>query len=72
MTTPQPFSDDSARVSHVAVVAVFSFIATVALILRLWARKIQRVTLDWSDYLVIMGLVWTALKGALGRRSDVE
>ena len=71
MTTTQSFSDDSARVAHVVVVAVFSFFAILALILRLWARKIKRVALDLSDYLLVVGLVWTALERALGRRSDV-
>ena len=69
--TPQSFSDDSTRVAHVVVIAVFAFFAVLALILRLWARKIQRVALELSDYLLIVGLVWTTQHGVLRWRSDV-
>lgn len=69
---PQSFSDNSTRVAHVVVIAIFSFFAVLALILRLWARKIQRVALELSDYLLVLGLVWTALDGALRRHTDVE
>lgn len=54
---PTPFSQDSTRVMHVAVLSVFSFLALVAVIFRLWARKIQRNKWETNDYLVIVGLV---------------
>ncbi|KAM0804931.1 hypothetical protein BDR22DRAFT_885025 [Usnea florida] len=43
---------------HVAVLSVFSFLALLAVIFRLWARKIQRNVWEANDYLVIVGLVW--------------
>ena len=55
---PTPFSQDPTRVMHVVVLAVFSFLALLAVIFRLWARKIQRHTWETNDYLVIVGLVW--------------
>ena len=58
---PTPFSQDPTRVAHVVVLAVFSFLALLAVIFRLWARKIQRHTWEVNDYLVIVGLVGVAL-----------
>ena len=55
--TSQSWSEDSTRVAHVAVLAVFSFLALLAVILRLWARRIQKNIWELSDYLVIVGLV---------------
>ena len=69
--TSGSFSDDPTRVAHVAVIAVFSFLAVLAVILRLWARRIQRMHLDLSDYLIIVALVRIARGGVLGRCSDV-
>ena len=54
---PTPFSQDPTRVTHVVVLSVFSFLAIIAVIFRLWARKIQRNTWEANDYLVIVGLV---------------
>ena len=65
------FSDDPTRVAHVVVIAVFSFLAVLAVILRLWARRIQRMRLDLSDYLIIVALVRIAPGGMLRRCSDV-
>ena len=45
---------------HVAVLSVFSFLALVAVIFRLWGRKIQRNVWEANDYLVIVGLVGVA------------
>lgn len=55
---PTPFSQDPTRVSHVVVLALFSFLALLAVIFRLWARKIQRHAWETNDYLVIVGLIW--------------
>ena len=55
-----PFSQDPTRVVHVAILSVFSFLALVAVILRLWARKIQRHKWEANDYLIIVGLVGVA------------
>ena len=57
---PTPFSQDPTRVMHVAVLSVFSFLALVAVILRLWARKIRRKEWEANDYLIIVGLVGVA------------
>lgn len=57
---PTPFSRDPTRVTHVVVLSVFSFLAVVAVIFRLWARKIQRNIWEVNDYLVIVGLVGVA------------
>ena len=69
--TVEAFSDDRTRVAHVVVLAVFSFFALLAVILRLWARKIQKIGWDLSDYLIILALVRIALSGVLRRCSDV-
>ena len=53
----QTWADDSTRVMHVVVMTVFCFIAVVAVLFRLWARKIQRFRLELNDYLCIAGLV---------------
>ena len=42
---------------HVAVVTVLSFLALVSVILRLWARRMQKQSWDLSDYLIIIGVV---------------
>lgn len=69
--TPGLFSDDPTRIAHIIVLSVFSFLALLAVILRLWARKIQRMRLDLSDYLIIAALVRIAPRDVLRRRSDV-
>ena len=42
---------------HITVIAVFSGVASVAVGLRFWARKIQSMPLELSDYLIVLGLV---------------
>lgn len=54
---PMPLSQDPVRVTHVAVLSVFSFVAVVAVVLRLWARKLSKNLWEANDYLVIVGLV---------------
>ena len=44
-------------IKHVAIISVFSGLAPVAVILRLWSRRIQNMSLQLSDYLIICGLV---------------
>ena len=51
------FAKDPTRVTHVAVLSIFSFFALVAVIFRLWARRVQRSRLEVNDYLCIVGLV---------------
>lgn len=53
------FSCDSTRVMHVSVLLVFSFVAFVSVVFRLWARKIQRIRLELNDYICVVGLVFT-------------
>ena len=55
--TPTPFSQDPARVMHVVVISVFSFLALVAVIFRLWARAIPEPAWGTNDYLIVVGLV---------------
>ena len=57
---PTPFSQDPTRIMHVAVLSVFSFIALLAVILRLWARKLSKNVWEANDYLIILGLVGVA------------
>ena len=57
---PTPFSQDPTRIMHVAVLSVFSFIALVAVIFRLWARKLSKNIWEANDYLIIVGLVGVA------------
>ena len=51
------FTCDFVRLMHVSVLSAFSFLALVSVVLRLCARKIQRVKLELNDYLCIVGLV---------------
>ncbi|CAD6594109.1 MAG: hypothetical protein ASARMPREDX12_008145 [Alectoria sarmentosa] len=37
---------------------VISIVATLAVVLRLWARKIQKVRLELNDYMIMLGLVF--------------
>lgn len=57
---PTPFSQDPTRIMHVAVLSVFSFIALLAVIFRLWARKLSKNIWEANDYLIIIGLVRVA------------
>ena len=44
-------------VKIVIICIVFIIPASLAVILRVWARRIQRVHLVWNDYLIIAALV---------------
>lgn len=48
---------DPEAVTRVAVLSVFCFIALLAVIFRLWARRIQRARWGLNDYLCLVGLV---------------
>ena len=52
-----PFSQDPTRIMHVAIISVFCFFALVAVIFRLWARKLSKNLWEANDYLIIVGLV---------------
>ena len=60
---PTPFSHDPTRVMHVVILSVFSFLALIAVIFRLWARKIQKKVWEANDHLIIFGLVGVAPDG---------
>lgn len=49
--------DMSYLMVHSVLLIVFSSIAMLAVALRFWARRIQRVALELNDYLVVPGLV---------------
>ena len=51
------FKNNPSRVADVAVLAIFMVLALTAVILRLWARRIQRNTWDTSDYCILGGMV---------------
>lgn len=58
----QDMSDNQALaatyyVKHVTIISVFCGLASVAVILRVWARRIQKTSLDLSDHLIFFGLV---------------
>ena len=44
---------------HIVVMVVFATIAITAVGLRLWARRIQKMSLSSNDYLILAGLVFT-------------
>lgn len=48
-------------VGQITIVAVFSLLASVTVILRFWARRIQKMALDLNDYLIVPGLVGVSL-----------
>lgn len=48
-------------VKHAAIIAVFCGLASVAVIFRLWARRIQKMSLELNDYLIVFGLVSATL-----------
>lgn len=52
-------------VKHVVLISLFSGLASVAVILRVWARRIQKASLDLSDFLIFFGLVRAALTAML-------
>lgn len=45
------------HLAHFILLVVFSGIATTAVVLRAWARKIQNQALALHDYLTLLGLV---------------
>jgi len=51
------FRNDPTRVTHIIILSIFSFLALIAVIFRLWAGKIQRRIWELSDYLIVVGLV---------------
>ena len=53
----QNSSHDSYSLKHIVVLSVFSSLAILSVFLRFWSRRLQRLALDLSDYLIIPGLV---------------
>lgn len=49
-------------IKHVTIISVFTVLASVAVGLRFWARRIQKMSLEWNDYFIILGLVWASLR----------
>lgn len=49
-------------IKHVTIISVFSGLASVAVGLRFWARRIQKMSLEWNDYFIVLGLVWASLE----------
>ena len=44
-------------IKHVTIISVFSGLASVAVGLRFWARRIQKMSLELNDYFIVLGLV---------------
>lgn len=44
-------------VKHITVISVFSGLASVAVVLRFWARRIQRMSPELNDYFIVLGLL---------------
>ncbi|KAM0802269.1 hypothetical protein BDR22DRAFT_971347 [Usnea florida] len=63
---------DSHRTMHVAVVSVFAFLALVSVILRVWARKIKKTSLELSDYLCFGGLIFALASTLVSIQSYVH
>lgn len=42
---------------HVTIISLVSALASVAVILRFWARRIQSMSLELNDYLIVLGLL---------------
>ena len=40
-----------------ALAIVLSILATVAVVLRFYARRLKKVSLSWDDYLIVLALV---------------
>ena len=68
----QTWADDSTRVAHVVILTCFCFIALVAVVFRLWARKIQRSRLEMNDYLCIVGLVCSLFVAAIRKSANYD
>ena len=52
-------------IKHVTIIAVFSSLASVAVVLRVWARRIQNIPLALNDYLIVLALVRAPLMKAV-------
>ena len=50
-------------VEHVTIISVFTVLASVAVVLRFWARKIQKMSLELNDFLIVLALVRASLPG---------
>ena len=48
-------------IKHVTIISIFSGLASVAVMLRLSARSIQKMSLELNDYLIVFGLVRATL-----------
>lgn len=44
-------------IKHITVISVFTGLASGAVILRYWARRIQKMSLELNDYLIVLALV---------------
>ena len=51
-SVPSAFSDVRS-----VLLLIFSIIATLAVVLRFWARRIQKIRLELNDYMIVLGLV---------------
>ena len=49
--------DMSYQMVHSVLLLVFSSIAMLAVFLRFWARRIQKLALELNDFLIVLGLV---------------
>ena len=43
--------------AHIVTLLVFTFLATVAVALRSWARRVQKQAFALNDYIIFLGLV---------------
>lgn len=60
------------HIKYVAIISVFSGLATVAVALRLWARRIKNISLELSDYFIFFGLVRATLSGVIKYIHSIE
>lgn len=45
------------NLAHAVLMIIFSILACITVSLRVWARRIQNISLSISDWLIILGLV---------------
>ncbi|KAM0797175.1 hypothetical protein BDR22DRAFT_466521 [Usnea florida] len=64
MAEPQAI-DMSYLILHSVLLIVFTVTATLAVALRLWARRMQKLPLQTSDYLMILGLIFALAQSFL-------
>ncbi|MCJ1457688.1 hypothetical protein MMC28_008057 [Mycoblastus sanguinarius] len=50
---------ETAGFGTIILLSVLSLIATLAVILRFWARRIQKIGFELNDYLIVLGLVFS-------------